>query len=299
MAASRIDNPRPIESAHGREATAPSARATSAEYDKAAHALHSLSAGLSRTTRPPFPATLPRLRCSLPHLLRGVPGHHPAALRLRPAPRQSPDVSRPCGAPELIPASYAPPSSGSSIAGGPTSPGRWHDFSPIHGSPAAAPQTWSCPCPSTRPAHASVAQHQPPSSRAHWPRRSASRVWTRRWPASAIRRHKWGCRPAPAGLNVRDAPSAPGRTARPLQGQTVLLVDDVKTTGATLCASATACRAAGALRVVGAGGRSRARLIGQRLNAEWPTISAHCKQEAGRGEVRNANRHSSRGLCLW
>ena len=51
-------------------------------------------------------------------------------------------------------------------------------------------------------------------------------------------------------LNVQDA-FGPGPDSALLQGQMVLLVDDVKTTGATLCASATACHAAGALRVVG------------------------------------------------
>ncbi len=50
--------------------------------------------------------------------------------------------------------------------------------------------------------------------------------------------------------NVQDA-FGPGPDGALLQGQTVLLVDDVATTGATLCASATACRAAGALRVLG------------------------------------------------
>ena len=51
-------------------------------------------------------------------------------------------------------------------------------------------------------------------------------------------------------VNVQGA-FGPGPDSTALQGQTVLLVDDVKTTGATLCASATACHAAGALRVVG------------------------------------------------
>ena len=51
-------------------------------------------------------------------------------------------------------------------------------------------------------------------------------------------------------VNVQGA-FGPGPDSTALQGQTVLLVDDVKTTGATLCASATACRAAGARRVVG------------------------------------------------
>ena len=51
-------------------------------------------------------------------------------------------------------------------------------------------------------------------------------------------------------LNVQDA-FGPGPDSALLQGQMVMLVDDVKTTGATLCASATACHAAGALRVVG------------------------------------------------
>jgi predicted amidophosphoribosyltransferase len=42
------------------------------------------------------------------------------------------------------------------------------------------------------------------------------------------------------------------RTARPLRGDVVLLVDDVTTTGATVCRAASALRAAGAGRVYGA-----------------------------------------------
>jgi len=56
--------------------------------------------------------------------------------------------------------------------------------------------------------------------------------------------------PAQTGLSVDERRVGPRFSARGLVGSSVLLVDDVATTGATLAAAAAALRAAGATRVV-------------------------------------------------
>ena len=224
------------------------ARTTSTETTRRTGASVAIS-GTEQPVRSPLPTTLPRLRCRLRHLLRGVSG--PPYSRVT-APVRCWSIARcwwPCGAPEPIPASYARPSSGSSTVGGPTWPGRWRGSSPIRGrrprrrrrgrTRAAAPgphsTAWLDTC-------------HPPRSRAGYAGRSP------------VRGQGAGPRPrytatsgavGPRTLGERAGAFGPGPDSTALQGQTVLLVDDVKTTGATLCASATACRAAGARRVVG------------------------------------------------
>ena len=206
MAASRIDNPRSAESAHS-PAAQPHRRGPQASGRRSTRALQSLSAGLSGLLDLLFPPRCPGCGvvadtfCTVcratirPRYDSGpLPSRRPvlAALwsagaysgQLRTAIqrfkyRGRTDLARPLA--RLL----AEPAPG---AGG-----------PVHGPPAAAPPTWLCPCPSTRPAPASAARHPPPSSRAHWPHMLISHVRTRRWPASVIRRHKSGCRPAPAG----------------------------------------------------------------------------------------------------
>ncbi len=67
-------------------------------------------------------------------------------------------------------------------------------------------------------------------------------------PVAALRRHGG----AQAGRSRQDRLAGPGFSARRrLEGATVVIVDDVWTTGATLSAAARALRTAGAARVVG------------------------------------------------
>ena len=248
MTASRIGNPRPIESAHVREPR-PHRRGPQAPGRRVPQALQSLSVGLSGLLDLLFPPRCPgcgvvsdtfcaacRATMQPRYDPRPLPSRRPVlaglwsagayAGQLRTAIqrfkyRGRTDLARPLA--RLLADTWAAGRGAADVV------------VPVPQHPARTHRRGSTPA--TLLARALSTQVGLPCAD-----QALARVRDTPPQVGLSARKRW--------LNVRDA-FGPGPNSTLLQGQTVLLVDDVKTTGATLCASATACRAAGARRVVG------------------------------------------------